>query len=467
MKSRICILILIFGLSLHAQNVTQIELSFKDIQNELPLDNSYNDIESGEYFQVVLKDINTYLYKVEINNTDSSAHASLPSNLLSSISLGGLEAAFANTNLAGGVLSSSMQSMPKKKFSDSVVDSLDPRIAMALLTAETQEIRKRHTYIMDLYMDYYELFDDLQQYKQAMLTNQQSAFGKTPTKQEIKTSLDDFNSLRNNVIHNRVSQFKTYAEFRADFEQYMPLVKTNDRVGKLYNDLELYYNEINGVLVKILEGLGPDKYDTYAGELIDIYNHLDFQYVSLPIQQREDLNELEIKITPREEGAKLSSYETKIYIPDVQKDFWGVSTSLYGTKNYEKQYSVERSVNSTSDTVFNILEEDTHKEEIGLKLMVHRGWNITKDDRGHTYFLLGMGAGISFNEKIKPRLFFGPGLAFGKKNKIVLETGLAYIFYDTKASGFSGTNFSEKPENFTVTKTRLSPYLSVGYTIQL
>jgi hypothetical protein len=210
--------------------------------------------------------------------------------------------------------------------------------------------------------------------------------------------------------------------------------------------------------------LSAENYGKFSAVLIGILNNLDFSYTTLPIQRYSDVNELLITLKPRDKNAKLSGYSTILRMPDVEKSFWGVSTGFYVTGNPERNYSVVARIEN-GQTLYDFLEEDTASVELDINTMIRNGRRLGEVYDTPTFWHFGFGAGLRIDQKFKPRLMAGTGLAFGSKNKLFIDVGAVHMYYDTLSKAYELEGNTVLPKEFLVNATQINGYVSLGYLI--
>lgn len=117
--------------------------------------------------------------------------------------------------------------------------------------------------------------------------------------------------------------------------------------------------------------------------------------------------------------------------------------------------------------VYDLVEENQSEQEIGINTMVRYGINLNFENKKNWFWQFGFGAGLTINERVKPRLFGGTGLAIGEKNKLIFDIGVIFMSYDKLSNAFEKTNNLTLPENFMVNASQLRGYISLGYLIKL
>ncbi len=84
-----------------------------------------------------------------------------------------------------------------------------------------------------------------------------------------------------------------------------------------------------------------------------------------------------------------------------------------------------------------------------------------------TFWHAGIGTGVNIGPAVRPRALFGTGLAFGKRNKLIIDIGGIYMFYDKLSNAVERIGNIAIPEDYTVSASKMQLYFSLGYTISL
>lgn len=428
---------------------------------------SFNKLKPKEFFRIKIEGINTYLYKVEINNEDVDTTDSLPKNIFSLLDVSGLNTVVANLNSITDIV----KSIPKKDTLGMMgFENKDGKpLERNELKRQIEEHQKR---VSDFFEDLVKEQDSINElYIRAQDEQNKFLLVKPRDTSTIhyKNILDDFKKLKSNMgtLNLEVVKKKGLLEGLLAANSYALKQDENADLNALSTQLVTLYTKLETSITAVNLELSAEKYSALSSELIALENNKGYEYVSFPIQRYEDVNKLEITITPRDEKSRLNSYKTTLRIPDYEKSFWGVSTGFYITQNQEQNYSLVEKKLDDDSTVYDFISEDHSKEEVGINSMIRYGFNIGVNNYGNLFWQFGLGAGLTINEKIKPRLFVGTGLAYGKKNKLILDFGGVYMFYDKLSNAYQLEGNEAQPTNFMVTATQMRGYVSLGYTIKL
>ncbi len=448
--------------------ITEIVIDLADENGIDPVQiEKYNMLKKGQFFRLKIDNVNTYLYDVSVANEDIDTSEELPATLLDLVDFGGMKTSLGNLNSVSEVV---------KKFeakdSDAGFQAFD---AGSVQTAEDlkkyfsglKSNAKMAFTIIDAQSTVVDaIFVKAENFQNTMTTIERKVFGEIPSKQDVKAVLASFSETKtaileingNLVLENR--QFLMVVETnKAYIAQDTALKTSSAEIKKVYEALIKASNNL-------ISQLSSENYGTFSAVLIGVINNLDFSYTTLPIQRYSDVNELVISLKPRDKNAKLSGYSTVLRIPDIEKSFWGVSTGFYVTGNPENNYSViERVENGQS--LYDFLEEDTASVELGINTMIRYGRRVGEILDTPTFWHFGFGAGLSIDQKFKPRLMAGTGLALGNTNKLFIDFGAIHMYYNTLGKAYTKQGNTSLPKDFLVNATKISGYISLGYLISL
>lgn len=447
--------------------ITEIGFDLTDQKGIDPVQiEKYNALKKGQFFRLRIYNVNTYLYDVSVANEDIDTSADLPASLLDLLDFGGIKTSLGNLNSVSEVV---------KKFVAIGSDTSQHFNAGSILTIEDlkkyfaglqSNAKIAFTNIGIRYAKVDAIFAKAESFQNTMITVERNILGGTPSKQDIKVALTSFNEAK-------VAILEIKAKLAGESEQFLKVLETNKASIAKDKDVKTSGAEIKKVyeaLIKasdnLMAQLSAENYATFSSVLIGVLNNLDFSYTTLPIQRYSDVNELVISLKPRDKNTKLSGYTTVLRIPDIEKSFWGVSTGFYVTDNPENNYSVVERVEN-GQTLYDFLKEDTASVELGINTMIRYGRRVGEILDTPTFWHFGFGAGLSIDQRFKPRLMAGTGFAFGNKNKLFIDVGAIHMYYNTLSKAYAEEGNTVLPNNFLVNATKINGYISLGYLISL
>jgi hypothetical protein len=258
--------------------------------------------------------------------------------------------------------------------------------------------------------------------------------------------------------------------FEKDFKQKLAEIKTGDFYRIEIDNIDLYHYNVSivksdSLISKELPKLGELEKTVFKmltestrGSVIPEKVKLE-TYASLPLQFSKEQATVKITIAPRENTEAYQVYSTQIVFPIIQSEFWGVSSGFYGGWIHSEAYSTKRASTST-DSSYSIINEKPSQFEVGISAMVRRGWSLSEA----AYLQIGIGPAVSIADKLKPRMMFGVGLAWGGKQKLVWDIGVVFGYTDKLSNAYTlHDQYKTKPDNLTVSVLQSGVYTSLSY----
>ncbi|MGB6153591.1 MAG: hypothetical protein WBG48_16540 [Pricia sp.] len=427
----------------------------------------YNALKKGQFFRLKIDNVNTYLYDVSVANEDIDTAVELPGSLLDLVDFGGIKSALGNLNSVSKVVRKFVGLEPNVSLRAFDVDKAQTAEKLrSEFTVVRSELKGYFAFVSAQGNDIDAIFTEAENFQNAMTTVELNALSKVPSKAGIKTMLASFSTTKTAVIEDREMIAEAYARFVKIAETNSTTIEGNKGLKASTAEIKKVYEALLKASDNLLAQLSAENYGKFSDVLIGVMNNLDFSYTSLPIQRYSDVNELVISLKPRDKNAKLSGYSTVLRLPDIEKSFWGVSTGFFLTGNPEKNYSIVERVEN-EQTLYDFLEEDTADYELGINTMIRYGRRVGEVFDTPTFWHFGFGAGLSIDEMFKPRLMAGTGLAFGGKNKVIIDVGAIHMYYNTLSKAYTPAGNTALPENFLVNATKTQSYISLGYVISL
>ena len=231
--------------------------------------------------------------------------------------------------------------------------------------------------------------------------------------------------------------------------------KADSLIRKFYSEADLSLN--------IMDSLVSYTELTKLTTVLNGIKSLSTTYTSLPLYFTDDIKKLSIQLIPWKDSLRLLSYNSSIEIPWSQHRIAGVSAGLYYSSLSNKGYSNKMDPNST-DTVYNLIEDNpSNKGEIGINAMAYIAWQIGTNNS----FFIGpaLGAGMSIENKPKPRIFIGPSILWGDKNKFALSLGLNLGYVQNLSAAYNSSSSYKSPQSgYMKDYLKTGFYLSVHYS---
>ncbi len=442
-----------------------------DLDDEKGIDavqiEKYNRLKKGQFFRLKIDNVNTYLYDVSVGNEDIETAAELPASLLNLVNFGGIKSSLGNLNSVSEVVKKFVAVDSDENLFAFDADRLRSTEDLETYFSKLKSNAKRVFGAIDTQSTEVDaIFVKAESFQNTMTTVQRNVFGAVPSKKDVKATLTSFNEVRTVLLQIKENLVRENRQFLKVIATNEAAITNEGHLKASVSEIKTVYEALLKVSNALIAQLSAENYGTFSAVLIGVLNNLDFSYTSLPIQRYSDVNELNISLKPRDKNAKLSGFSTVLRIPDYERFFWGVSTGFYVTGNPENNYSVVERVEN-GQSFYDFLEEDTASVELGINTLVRYGRRLGEVLDTPTFWHFGFGAGLSIDQKFKPRLMAGTGLAFGSKNKLFIDFGAIHMYYNTLSKAYSIQGNTVLPKDFLVNATRINPYLSLGYLISL
>ncbi|MDT7827786.1 hypothetical protein RQM65_03790 [Pricia sp. S334] len=448
--------------------ISQIVIDLNDAEGIDPGEvQKYNALKKGQFFRLKIDNVNTYLYDVSVGNEDIDTSMELPASVLDLVDFGGVKASLQNLNTVSGTIKKFVALGPETGLLGSDTDKvLTVEELRRYLAGVKSRAKSDFTALGTKTSEVENLFLQGEDFRNTMTTVERNLLGEVPSKGDIKALLVSFKERRADIFRIKEKLLRDNAGFMKVVELNKALVSENKVLKASIGEIGKVYTALIKAVDYLIEQLSAENYGKFSAVLIGVLNNLDFSYTSMPIQHHSDVNELVIQLKPRDKYAKLSRYSTVLRIPDIEKSFWAVSTGFYLTGNPENSYSIVERVDN-GQSLYDFLKEDKAEIELGINTMIRHGRRIGEVLETPTFWHFGFGAGLSIDQKFKPRLMAGTGLAFGGKNKLIIDFGAVHVYYDTLSKAYTLKANTVLPKDFLVNATKIQGYVSVGYLIGL
>ena len=185
-------------------------------------------------------------------------------------------------------------------------------------------------------------------------------------------------------------------------------------------------------------------------------------YKSLPIQFKGDQAQVKLKFEPRKPEYNLQSYEMPFVFPLKSDNYWSIGVSFYGSNLYDQRYSTKGKAKTDSTQVFTLVQEKEQKSEIGIATLLRAGEKFGDEKKCGVH--ISLGPAISISEKIRARLLLGGGFSAGKKHSISVDIGGIVGHVDRISNAFDlNEEYSQKPENITISELQVGYFIAIGY----
>jgi hypothetical protein len=448
----------------------------------------------GDYVQIKVIDYNPYLYKVSINNSDTSTVAptegALFSWFLNPADLTSIASSI--TNVAGVVGSAGV--VPGPTTFDQVSDRAAlaavrsiPAAKIAELPAAAQHGSPKDILTAKAVKD----FSDYQQKCQqeankiwALNSQIQADIYTLAASTDFLYQLDppansfqfaNLESLRTNLestyskyrqqVEPDIQTLSTeYAQFTADASLYYSLFPANSQLRAGDSLINQFYSKGLALLAKMDSTLSYQEVQKRKAVILQLES-ISQEYLTLPQYFLNDIKNIAIQISPWSDSAKISSFNTNIQLPQLHHFVFGVNAGFYLSWLGDDSYGLDTTMTVTpsgpTDTAYKFVKTNNGRAEVGINALAYGAWRLM--DR----FYAGpvMGAGLSISSDSKPRLFLGGTLLYGETNKVMISGGFVTGYTKRLSPLFPPTTIQQHmPQNYMIDQMKGGWFLSINYS---
>ena len=449
-------------------------LDFKSKKLGFPA--NYKNIRKRSFVRVKVVNYNPYLYKVVVEGKDSSIVQ--PTD-------GGMLSFFLNpdklTAIAAGILSlpdatppsinsSKVSSKNKQAFlkSKTLSESYQYTARTGDTTSKVQNIIQKAIANIDTDRNnilqlrkgveekvfeisrqillQYKLYPECKDFDKDALASLASKY-----ERELKTQVET------NLEKNK-SVYEEFKNYRFEIAPYYPFIQKNIEWKIRHDLIDSFYRMALSELASIDTAINYKK----ISELLIRFEKLAQNsscYVSLPIYLFDDAKTITIELKPIGESSTLPPYQTSFAIPGYQNTVSGISAGVFVSGLHNNLYTNKQKVN---DTTFNLVSDNVGKIQIGINALAYFATQIgTKAN----YFGGCFGAGMSIENKPKPRILLGISYVSGEKNRFMISLGLAGGFVSTLSNAYStDVQYLKAAANYQKDIIKSSAFISMNYS---
>lgn len=467
-KKILTILTIIFTTAnLIAQDKYEIKEILIDFSDKSISTKAVNDIEVGEFYRLVIDNLNLNLYKVEVNYSDTTYSKPLETPTFTSFEIDAVSKAISGlSDLTISVIKSKsefekgLESFENLTllFPESFIDSdTEYKKLQVLINNENGNLKELKSKLNDISLKLDKLKLDTYLFKLKALSIKENS-NKFNLQQAIITSLE----IRKKLENLKAITNKNQSVFKGKFDNYTDDLKKKEDIKKASASLVDAYNKLITTLDKALSEFNADKVNELLSQIVLIENNIGNKYSSVPFQFNGEQAILDYKIIPRDSKYLQQTYSSKIVFPNRKSTYFNVGLSFYGSSLFDEAYSTVGMPINDSTNVFSVIKEDDLNAEIGIASLFRVGWKVDNSHRFGLHF--NFGPGISISNKVKPRLLVGGGLSYGNKHNLSFDFGLITGYVDVISNSINlDEEYSVKPENVTVSSLKAGAYLALGY----
>lgn len=462
-------------------------------------------IKKGDYVRLKIMNYNPYLYKLVLDNRDSSAPVPTDGKLLGWFLDPGNIATIAASLLGNAIapplqtpITDKLTEMAQAKTSFTIradlMDTLnlvDPqpkknpaKIKPELPTTEdslnfvNQRMKEQDVLINDNEKAFFELkksIDDKQynlMRKYAVLRKLYpdcDAFKQILTAEEttaLESDMDELADFIREGIAVTKNELDYYQIILAPYKKFISSKPELEEHDKLIKE---FYKELKGKLAAAGEIVSRKNLAEVIAQLETMAIH-NSCYTSFPLYVGDDMKKIDIEMKPRFDSLALPAYSTSLTLPTLQQRVWGISSGVFFTGLHNDAYNSKpfekANTSGGKDTLYNLIDEKPGKLQMGINALLYTGWKLNDENDKEVYGGLAFGAGLSIESKPKPRVFLGGSLILGYKNRIIISAGVTggQVSVLSKAYDVPG-EYKKLPENYLRDIFKASGFLSLNYSL--
>jgi|GEM_PF-4129393 len=354
-----------------------------DFQNKT-ITKDIENISEGEYFQVVINNINLNNYHVIVTNTDTTikTNPKFPSNSI--------------INMIAPIVAPLMPNY--KLISDR---NTQPE--------ETEEVNEKLETLDNQYNDIVETHNYLYKAISVEVYNAQNGY-------IYPTDLSQSFLLQ---FQNKIIEIAN---------KYSDLINSYNLLKSQYTITnEILLNSINGRILAISRNkvmLGSTALNTTIKNLQTMMTNVPMEYKSLPMRFNGNQGTVTIQVIPRDSNSLAQSYTTQIDFPDKSIFSFNVGAMTYFSPLKNDSYSINKRYEDLPDGTryefYTAENEGSNRYENGVALTANLGITLTE------YLEIGpvVGIGTPLSTEPIPRFMLGLFVGIGLENKLTLQYGI-------------------------------------------
>lgn len=263
--------------------------------------------------------------------------------------------------------------------------------------------------------------------------------------------------MRSRAISQQLSD--TTTQFKFNLAEYTGFINNNPWFKIRYAFIDTFYKIATAELANIDTAISHKKITEMYAAFIKLTQNSNC-YTSLPIYINSDVKVFNISLKPVDEKSNLPVYQTSFVIPDYQKRVWGISGGINLTGLHNEIYSNRQKEN---DTTYNLVKDKQGKVQLGVNALAYIGWQLKNSSPD--YLGVSFGAGMSLESKPKPRVLLGISFIAGEKNRIGISAGFIGGFVSQLSDAFSTTvDYAKPAENYQKDIMKMSGFISINYS---
>ncbi len=455
----------------YGHNISTITVDFRARNNAIPI----CDFKRGMPVRVRVANYNPYLYKVTVDNKDStvapSGDVKLLSWFLDPSNLTAVSAGLSALNIVPPSVSEETNmkyiektfwfGVPNQQSKVKIKKALEDKRKKVKEVIENyrRKVPKLQNQITNLNT---QIEDSLYEASKALdflndLTPGCEKF--TALDSNISKLERVFKILREEVAQNRIAIDTTSRNYIIEFLEAEDAASTEPSYKAGDSLIRKFYSEATLLLRKMDSTLSYAELHKITSQLSSLKSLLTC-YTSLPIYFTSDIKKFTIALTPWKDSTRLPSYITQFDLPWRKNWIYGASAGLYVSGLHNKGYSNRRNGGADTGRFMLVSDNPGGGLELGINGLAYAAWRI------HESFFTGIsiGAGMSIESKPKPRAFIGIPFIFGENNRVIVSVGCAAGYVQRLSSSYStAVSYTGPQSGYMKDYLKANAFLSVHY----
>ncbi|WP_132055371.1 hypothetical protein [Pseudocnuella soli] len=444
-------------------------------------------------FQVKVVGYNPYLYKLLIDDRDSSVSAAVDSKLLSwfvdPANLSGIVANLAST--VGPIpLGNPMPNVAKimqipadfgirtelmkdgYNVADSaVIPSRNPTIAYenaeSILQAQVVVMEKEQGMLDDFYDqlgNFHLSVTDFFKAQRVMFPSCDD-FSKWASAGKMNMVKRTMESYRQRINKLKMTIRDDQTKYHIAISKYREQVDKNQNLKEGDAIVASFYKEAATALTEAAKAVSHKNFADLKAQL-EIMANSSTCYTSAPIFMMQRAKTVSIEFKPRFDSLVVPSYKTSFVLPFIQQKVSGISGGIHYSSLSSRSYSNKTVLGSQpGDTLYQLTGNGLGAGQLGINSLAYVGWKADKDNYKANYWGVSFGAGLSIESKPKPRVLLGGSYISGEDNRLLITAGIIAGQVARLSSAFNTTTQYRQPvSDVVVDRLTLGAFLSVNYS---
>jgi hypothetical protein len=467
MKNPLKIVFLFLAMALFVTNayggdsrvITQIKIDFKDkvFIKENP-DEKTKGLKPGDYYQIIIEDINLNLYSVSISKRDSSIGAGMSIPTWAALGMGSIGTILENLL----PFSSSGPAFPVEAGRNSALKSAHPALKQPDSSIIERHFNRLVKNALKIKKSAKSLDSTIFEYNKMQwwsLSDDTSETGSIEmnglTVNNLYRCLKNFSDTLNDMD---IKLNNSYNEFISEASQ---CGKNKDTLAAI-DTIRKKYDDFIKTIMKAKDAVSAESATKYINSIVLLLNNKSRRYESLPQQMTREQTRLKIELTPRNPAYNLQNYSMELVFPlrtvAPWGAFWGVSTGFFCESGMDNE---EYSIRKADDLTYALVKEHPGNYGFGVNSLVQFGLRLGD---WPAFAHLCFGPAIAVSDNVRPRLQMGGGFSFFETHILSVNAGANVGYRDKLSNNYNeNASYQTEPKGYRVSEIKTGIFISLGY----